>query len=73
MKKSILVFLYILISFFGNSQTSNEETSALLDSLNKYKFIDSYKAFDYGLQALETTSQLESAKDNFNYMASLKI
>ena len=59
MKKSILVFLFILISFFGNSQTLNEETSALLDSLNKYKFIDSYKALDYGLQALETTDPSE--------------
>ncbi|MDC0117549.1 tetratricopeptide repeat protein [Flavobacteriaceae bacterium] len=53
MKKSILVFLFILISFFGNSQTLNEETSALLDSLNKYKFLNSKKAFNYGLQALE--------------------
>ena len=53
MKKSILVFLFILISFFGNSQTLNEETSSLLDSLNKYKFFNSKKAFNYGLQALE--------------------
>ena len=53
MKKSILVFLFILISFFGNSQTLNEETSSLLDSLNKYKFLNSKKAFNYGLQALE--------------------
>ena len=53
MKKSILVFLFILISFFGNSQTLNEETSALLDSINKYKFLNSKKAFNYGLQALE--------------------
>ena len=53
MKKSILVFLFILISFFGSSQTLNEETSALLDSLNKYKFLDSKKALNYGLQALE--------------------
>ena len=53
MKKSILVFLFILTSFFGNSQTLNEETSALLDSLNKYKFLDSKKALNYGLQALE--------------------
>ena len=53
MKKSILVFLFILISFFGNSQTLNEETSALLDSLNKYKFLNSSKALNYGLQALE--------------------
>jgi len=53
MKKSILVFLFILISFFGNSQTLNEETSALLDSLNKFKFLDSKKALNYGLQALE--------------------
>ena len=53
MKKSILVFLFILISFFGNSQTLNEETSALLDSLNKYKFLNSKKALNYGLQALE--------------------
>ena len=53
MKKSILVFLFILISFFGSSQTLNEETSALLDSLNKYKFLNSKKALNYGLQALE--------------------
>ena len=53
MKKIILVFLVILISFFGNSQTLNEETSALLDSLNKYKFLNSSKALNYGLQALE--------------------
>jgi tetratricopeptide (TPR) repeat protein len=53
MKKSILVFLFILMSFFGNSQTLNEETSALLDSLNKYKFLNSSKALNYGLQALE--------------------
>ena len=53
MKKIILVFLFILISFFGNSQTLNEETSSLLDSLNKYKFLNSKKAFNYGLQALE--------------------
>ena len=53
MKKSILVFLFILISFFGNSQTLNEETSSLLDSLNKYKFLNSKKALNYGLQALE--------------------
>ena len=53
MKKSILVFLFILTSFFGNSQTLNEETSALLDSLNKYKFLNSKKALNYGLQALE--------------------
>jgi tetratricopeptide (TPR) repeat protein len=53
MKKSILVFLFILISFFGSSQTLNEETSALLDSLNKYKFLNSSKALNYGLQALE--------------------
>ena len=53
MKKSILVFLFILISFFGNSQTLNEETSSLLDSLNKYKFLNSSKALNYGLQALE--------------------
>ena len=53
MKKIILVFLFILISFFGNSQTLNKETSALLDSLNKYKFLNSSKALNYGLQALE--------------------
>lgn len=53
MKKIILVFLFILISFFGNSQALNEETSALLDSLNKYKFLNSSKALNYGLQALE--------------------
>ena len=53
MKKSILVFLFILISFFSNSQTLNEETSSLLDSLNKYKFLNSSKALNYGLQALE--------------------
>lgn len=53
MKKFILVFLFILISFFGNSQTLNEETSALLDSLKKYKFLNSSKALNYGLQALE--------------------
>ena len=53
MKKSILVFLFILISFFGSSQTLNEETSALLDSLNKYKFLNPSKALNYGLQALE--------------------
>jgi len=53
MKKIILVFLFILISFFGNSQTLNEETSSLLDSLNKYKFLNSKKALNYGLQALE--------------------
>ena len=71
MKKSILVFLYILISFFGNSQTSNEETSALLDSLNKYKFIDSYKAFDYGLQALETTDPSEISVNLIDIKAGL--
>ena len=53
MKKIILVFLFILTSFFGNSQTLNEETSSLLDSLNKYKFLNSKKAFNYGLKALE--------------------
>lgn len=53
MKKFILIFLFILISFFGNSQTLNEETSALLDSLKKYKFLNSSKALNYGLQALE--------------------
>ena len=52
MKKSILVFLFIFISFFSNSQTLNEETSSLLDSLNKYKFLNSSKALHYGLQAL---------------------
>ena len=53
MKKFILVFLFILISFFGNSQTLNEETSTLLDSLKKYKFLNSSKALNYGLRALE--------------------
>jgi len=53
MKKFITLLLLILISFFGNSQTLNEETSALLDSLNKYKFLNSSKALNYGLQALE--------------------
>ena len=53
MKKLITLLLLILISFFGNSQTLNEETSALLDSLNKYKFLNSSKALNYGLQALE--------------------
>jgi len=53
MKKIITLLLLILISFFGNSQTLNEETSALLDSLNKYKFLNSSKALNYGLQALE--------------------
>ena len=53
MKKFITLLLLILISFFGNSQTLNEETSVLLDSLNKYKFINYKKALNYGLQALE--------------------
>ena len=53
MKKFITLLLLILISFFGNSQTLNEETSALLDSLQKYKFIDYKKALNYGLRALE--------------------
>ena len=53
MKKLITLLLLILISFFGNSQTLNEETSVLLDSLNKYKFTNYNKALNYGLQALE--------------------
>ena len=63
MKKSILVFLFILISFFGNSQTLNEETSSLLDSLNKYKFLNSKKAYNYGLQALEINGPSAISQD----------
>ena len=63
MKKIILVFLFILISFFGNSQTLNEETSALLDSLNKYKFLNSSKALNYGLQALDINDRGTISQD----------
>ena len=63
MKKSILVFLFILTSFFGSSQTLNEETSALLDSLNKYKFLDSSKALNYGLQALDINDRGTISQD----------
>ena len=71
MKKFILVFLFILISFFGNSQTLNEETSALLDSLNKYKFTNYNKALNYGLQALEINDPEEISINIFDINAGL--
>ena len=71
MKKFITLLLLILISFFGNSQTLNEETSALLDSLNKYKFIKYNKALNYGLQALEINDPEEISINIFDINAGL--
>ena len=71
MKKIITLLLLILISFFGNSQTLNEETSVLLDSLNKYKFINYKKALNYGLQALEINDPEEISINIFDINAGL--
>ena len=71
MKKFITLLLLILISFFGNSQTLNEETSVLLDSLNKYKFINYKKALNYGLQALEINDPEEISINIFDINAGL--
>ena len=71
MKKFITLLLLILISFFGNSQTLNEETSVLLDSLNKYKFIDYKKALNYGLRALEINDPEEISINIFDVNAGL--
>ena len=71
MKKFITLLLLILISFFGNSQTLNEETSVLLDSLNKYKFINYNKALNYGLQALEINDPEEISINIFDINAGL--
>lgn len=71
MKKFITLLLLILISFFGNSQTLNEETSVLLDSLNKYKFINYNKALKYGLQALEINDPEEISINIFDINAGL--
>ena len=49
------------MSFFGNSQTLNEETSSLLDSLNKYKFLNSKKAY-FGIK--EDGAVFETIKEN---------
>ena len=71
MEKFITLLLLILISFFGNSQTLNEETSVLLDSLNKYKFINYKKALNYGLQALEINDPEEISINIFDINAGL--
>ncbi|MDC0554874.1 tetratricopeptide repeat protein [Flavobacteriaceae bacterium] len=71
MKKFITLLLLILISFFGNSQTLNEETSVLLDSLNKYKFINYKKALNYGLKALEINDPEEISINIFDINAGL--
>ena len=71
MKKLIILFLFTLISFFGNSQTLNEETSVLLDSLNKYKFTNYNKALNYGLQALEINDPEEISINIFDINAGL--
>ena len=71
MEKFITLLLLILISFFGNSQTLNEETSVLLDSLNKYKFINYNKALNYGLQALEINDPEEISINIFDINAGL--
>ena len=71
MKKFITLLLLILISFFGNSQTLNEETSVLLDSLNKYKFTNYNKALNYGLQALEINDPEEISINIFDINAGL--
>ena len=60
MKKLIILFLFTLISFFGNSQTIKQQTSSLLDSINKYKFIDSKKSLDFGFSALEISGGIVS-------------
>ncbi|MDA9977767.1 tetratricopeptide repeat protein [Flavobacteriaceae bacterium] len=71
MKKLIILFLFTLISFFGNSQTLNEEASILLDSLNKYKFTNYNKALNYGLQALEINDPEEISINIFDVNAGL--
>ncbi|MDA9330207.1 tetratricopeptide repeat protein, partial [bacterium] len=71
MKKFITLLLLILISFFGNSQTLNEETSVLLDSLNKYKFINYKKALNYGLKALEINDPEEISINIFDINSGL--
>ena len=71
MKKFITLLLLILISFFSNSQTLSEETSVLLDSLNKYKFIDYKKALNYGLRALEINDPEEISINIFDVNAGL--
>ncbi len=71
MKKIITLLLLILISFFGNSQTLSEETSVLLDSLNKYKFINYNKALNYGLRALDINDPKEISINIFNINAGL--
>ncbi|MDB4239430.1 tetratricopeptide repeat protein [Flavobacteriaceae bacterium] len=71
MKKFITLLLLILISFFGNSQTLNEETSVLLDSLNKYKFINYNKALNYGLRALDINDPKEISINIFDINAGL--
>ena len=60
MKKLIILFLFTFISFFGNSQTIKQQTSSLLDSINKYKFIDSKKSLDFGFSALEISGGIVS-------------
>ncbi|MDB4601904.1 tetratricopeptide repeat protein [Flavobacteriaceae bacterium] len=71
MKKFITLLLLILTSFFGNSQTLNEETSVLLDSLNKYKFINYKKALNYGLKAFEINDPEEISINIFDINAGL--
>ncbi|MDA7717176.1 tetratricopeptide repeat protein [Flavobacteriaceae bacterium] len=71
MKKIITLLLLILISFFGNSQTLSEETSVLLDSLNKYKFINYNKALNYGLRALDINDPKEISINIFDINAGL--
>ena len=71
MKKFITLLLLILISFFSNSQTLSEETSVLLDSLNKYKFIDYKKALNYGLRALDINDPEEISINIFDVNAGL--
>jgi tetratricopeptide (TPR) repeat protein len=71
MKKIITLLLLILISFFGNSQTLSEETSVLLDSLNKYKFINYNKALNYGLRALDINDPKEISINIFDINSGL--
>jgi len=71
MKKIITLLLLILISFFGNSQTLSEETSVLLDSLNKYKFINYNKALNYGLRALDINDPKEISINIFDINAGI--
>ncbi|MDA8938191.1 hypothetical protein N9H23_03580 [Flavobacteriaceae bacterium] len=71
MKKIITLLLLILISFFGNSQALSEETSVLLDSLNKYKFINYNKALNYGLRALDINDPKEISINIFDINAGL--